>query len=74
MSGWSVEVVERSGTPDNNDGQQLRVRYHRYNVADVCAVDELVQYFPLAELEPDGLSVGAMRRLLIARSLRSAVC
>jgi hypothetical protein len=61
-SGWSVEVVERSGTPDHSDGQQLRVRYHGFYVADVRTVAELEQYFPLADLEPDGLSVAATRR------------
>ncbi len=40
-SGWSVEVVERSATPDNSDGQQLRVRYHGFYVADVRTVAEL---------------------------------
>jgi hypothetical protein len=54
--GWSVEVIERSGTPDNTDGQQLRVRYHGFYVADVRTVAELEQWFPLADLEPDGLS------------------
>ena len=61
-SGWSVEVVERSATPDNSDGQQLRVRYHGFYVADVRTVAELEQYFPLADLEPDGLSSAATRR------------
>jgi hypothetical protein len=54
-SGWSVEVVERSATPDHSDGQQLRVRYHGFYVADVRTIAELEQYFPLADLEPDGL-------------------
>ena len=53
-SGWSVEVVERSGTPDNSDGQQLRVRYHGFYIADVRTVAELEQWFSLADLEPDG--------------------
>jgi hypothetical protein len=50
MSGWTVEVVERSGTPDNSDGQRLRVRYHGFYVADVRTVAELEQYFPLTDL------------------------
>jgi len=54
-SGWSVEVVERSGTPDNSDGQRLRVRYCGFHVADVRTVAELEQWFPLSELEPDRL-------------------
>jgi hypothetical protein len=37
-SGWSVEVVERSATPDHSDGQQLRVRYCGFYVADVRIV------------------------------------
>lgn len=61
-SGWSVEVVQRSGTPDNRDGQQLRVRHHEFYVADVRTVAELEQWFPLADLEPDGLSLAAPRR------------
>ncbi len=61
-SGWSVEVVERSGTPDNRDGQQLRVRYHGFYVADVRTVAELEQWFPLADLEPDGLSIPVTNR------------
>jgi len=52
-SGWSVEVVERSGTPD---GQQLRVRYHGFYVADVRTVAELEQWIPLADLELDALT------------------
>jgi len=54
-SGWGVEVVERSGTPDNSDGQRLRVRYCGFHVADVRTVSELEQWFPLSELEPDRL-------------------
>lgn len=61
-AGWSVEVVQRSGTPDSSDGQQLRVRYHGFYVADVRTVAELEQWFPLADLEPDVLSVAALRR------------
>ena len=56
-TGWSVEVVERSGTPDHGDGQQLRVRYHGFYVADVRTVAELEQYFPLADLELDALTL-----------------
>lgn len=56
MSGWTVDVVERSGTPNNCDGQQLRIRYHGFYVADVRTVAELEQYFPLTDLEPDGLA------------------
>jgi hypothetical protein len=69
-SGWSVEVVERSGTPDNSDGQQLRVRYHRFYVADVRTVAELEQWFPLADLEPDGLTVTAPKRPAASRRAR----
>jgi hypothetical protein len=65
-SGWSVEVVERSGTPDNSNGPQLRVRYHGFYVADVRTVAELEQWFPLADLEPDGLGVAATRRVAAA--------
>jgi hypothetical protein len=62
MSGWSVEVIQRSGTPDCSDGQRLRVRYHGFYVADVRTVAELEQYFPLTDLEPEGLSVTATGR------------
>jgi uncharacterized protein (DUF427 family) len=58
-SGRSVEAVERSGTPDNSDGQQVRVRYNGLYVADVRTVAELEQWFPLADPEHDGLSAAA---------------
>lgn len=56
--GWTVEVVQLSGT-HGRDGQWLRVRYRSYFVADVRSVGELEQWFPLADLEPDGLSAAA---------------
>ena len=49
-TGWSVEVVDRSATPDNSDGQQLRVRYHGFYVADVRRVGELDRWIPQDEL------------------------
>jgi hypothetical protein len=57
--GWTVEIVHLSGTPDNRDGEWLRVSQHRFWTADVRTVDELEQWFALAELEPDGLSPAA---------------
>jgi hypothetical protein len=54
--GYSVEVVQLSDTSGNQDGEWLRVRYHGYHVADVRSVAELERYFPLGELEADGLA------------------
>jgi hypothetical protein len=55
--GWAVDVITLSGTPDHRDGEWLRVSFHGFHVADVRTVAELEQWFPLAELEPDGLLV-----------------
>jgi hypothetical protein len=55
--GWTVEVITLSGTPDKRDGQWLRVALHGVHVADVRSVAELTQWFPLAELEDDALSL-----------------
>jgi len=48
--GWSVEAVRLSLTPDNHDGEWLRVRYFGLWVADVRQVAELAAWFPLGEL------------------------
>jgi hypothetical protein len=53
-SGYAVEAITLSGTPDHHDGEWLRVSFHGFHVADVRTVAELAQWFPLAELEPDG--------------------
>jgi hypothetical protein len=50
--GWSVEVIQLSGTPDHHDGTWLRVCYFGSFVADVRTPEELARYFPLSELEP----------------------
>ncbi len=50
--GWSVEIVQLTGTPDHHDGTWLRVCYFGSYVADVRTPEELVRYFPLDELEP----------------------
>lgn len=55
--GWSVEVVNLTGTPDRHDGQWLRVYCCNYWVADVRSIAELEQWFPLADLEPDALAL-----------------
>jgi hypothetical protein len=57
-SGWSVEVVQLTGTPDRHDGTWLRVRYFGSFVADVRTPEELARYFPLSELEPEALVTG----------------
>lgn len=57
--GWTVEVVRLSGTPDNHDGEWLRVSQYGWWTADVRSVAELGQWFALADLEPDGLSLAA---------------
>ena len=57
--GWSVEVVNLTGTPDRHDGQWLRVCYCNYWVADVQSIAELEQWFPLADLESDALALAA---------------
>ena len=55
-SGWSVEVVQLTGTPDHHDGTWLRVTYFGSYVADVRTPGELACYFPLADLEPRTLT------------------
>jgi hypothetical protein len=57
--GWTVEIVHLSGTPNNRDGQWFRVCQHGFWTADVRTVAELERWFPLADLEPDGLSLAA---------------
>lgn len=57
--GWTVEVVRLSGTPNNHDGEWLRVRQFGAWTADVRSPAELEQWFALADLEPDGLSLAA---------------
>lgn len=58
-SGWSVEPVSLTLTPDWHDGQWLRVRYLGYYVADCGSVAELERWIPLAELERDALTLAA---------------
>lgn len=48
---WSVEVVRLTGTPNNHDGEWIRVRNLGFFVADVRSVVELESYVSLAELE-----------------------
>jgi hypothetical protein len=52
--GYTVDVIELTGTPDHRDGQWLRVSRYGVHVADVRTPAELEAWFPLAELEPDG--------------------
>jgi hypothetical protein len=58
-SGWSVEVVHLTATPDRHDGEWIRVAYFGWHVADVRDVAELERWFPLGDLEPDTLAAGA---------------
>ena len=69
-SGWSVEVVRRTATPDHHDGESLRVCQFGCYVADVRTPAELERYFPLAELEPDSLTG---RRFINANWYQSSV-
>jgi hypothetical protein len=48
-----------SATSDKRDGEWLRVSYRGRWVADVRGVAELEQWFPIADLEPDGLRLAA---------------
>jgi hypothetical protein len=59
MPVWTVEVVRLSGTSGNRDGEWLRVSQHGYHTAGVRGVAELERWFPLADLEPDALSLAA---------------
>jgi hypothetical protein len=59
--GWSVETVRLSQTPNHHDGEWIRVRHLGFYVADLRSVAELARYFPLDELEPDGLALMACR-------------
>ncbi len=58
-SGWSVEPVTMTSTPDRHDGRWLRVRYLGYYVADCGSVAELERWVPLADLEQDALMLAA---------------
>jgi hypothetical protein len=58
-SGWSVEPVSLTLTPDRHDGQWRRVRYLGYFVTDVRTIAEVEQWIPLADLEPDTLTLAA---------------
>lgn len=54
-----VEVVGLTGTPDRHDGEWFRVTQYGSWVADVRTVAELARWFPLGDLEPDGLTLAA---------------
>jgi hypothetical protein len=57
--GWSVEVVKLHTTSDHHDGEWLRIRRFGWWTADVRSPVELAQWFPLADLEPEGLALAA---------------
>ena len=57
-SGYTVEAITLSGTPDHRDGEWLRVSFHGFHV-DVRSAGGLVRWFPLAEFEDDALSLAA---------------
>ncbi len=59
VSGWSVEAVRLTATPDRHDGEWLRVRYRGYYVADCASVSEVEQWVPLAQLDLDALVLAA---------------
>jgi hypothetical protein len=72
--GWTVEVVRLVLTPDKHDGEWMRVNYRGWHVADVRDVAELVRWFDLGGLEPDGLTrPGPYRPPCITGQLRQAV-
>src|SRR5215813_575749 len=50
-SGWAVEVVQLTGTPNHHDGSWIRLTHHGFFVADVRSPEALESYFPLADLE-----------------------
>ncbi len=58
-SGWSVELVSLTLTPDRHDGRWLRVRYLGYYVADCGSVAELERWVTLADLQRDALTLAA---------------
>jgi hypothetical protein len=68
--GWTVEVVRLSGTPDNRDGEWLRVCQYGYHTADVRSVGELAQWFRLADLEAEGLVIWLFTLVSSAAGLR----
>jgi hypothetical protein len=49
--GWSVEVVRLDCTPNNHDGEWIRIRYCGYYVTDVRSVQALEAYVALKDLE-----------------------
>lgn len=59
-----MEVVRLSGTPDNRNGEWLRVRQYGYHAADVRSIAELAQWFDLADLEPEGGGLARGRRVV----------
>lgn len=50
-----MRVVRRENTPNHRDGTWLRVTQHGFWTADVRTVAEIERFFPLAELEEEGL-------------------
>lgn len=55
-----MEIVRLTGTPNNRDGEWIRVRQYGFYVADLRSVAELECYVALAELE-DALRTGLAR-------------
>ncbi len=41
VSGWNIEAVRPTATPDRHDGEWLRVRYLGYYVADCTSVSDV---------------------------------
>jgi hypothetical protein len=56
--GWTVEVVQLTGTPDHHDGEWLRISQYGVWTADVRTIGELAEWINLAALEPDALAAG----------------
>jgi hypothetical protein len=57
--GWTVQVIELTGTPDHHDGQWIRVSQYGFWVADVRTITGLERWFPLAELTKETLKPAA---------------
>jgi hypothetical protein len=50
-TGWSVSIVQLTGTPNHHDGAWIRLTHHGFFVADVRSPEALEGFVSLAELE-----------------------
>jgi hypothetical protein len=60
-SGWAVEVIQLTGTPNQHDGAWIRLTHHGFHVADVRDPAELERWIALAELRHDALIMSRSR-------------